>query len=258
MLLRIQSHLHYTTAQPCSVLLQIEAAQDAHQTIQSSSITLSDDNIIDGQDGVGTRRWVQSGTTFQCDYNAVVQVNRPTSPLRSLVRDPLHSLPADATSYLMSSRYCQPESFFNIVGTQFGDLTGGLRIAAIAAWIKDNFTYDITASNAQTTAADSLAQKAGVCRDYAHVLIAMARASAIPARFVSCYAPDVTPQDFHAVSEVYLGGAWHIVDPTGMADPAKTIRIGVGRDAADVSFMTSFGWMDFVSQTVNVSEIDAN
>lgn len=256
MLLRVQSHLHYTTAQPCSVLLQIEAAQDAHQVIQSSNITLTDTHLVDGQDGVGTRRWVQSGTDFLFDYNAVVQIDRPVSSLRDLTRAPLHLLPSDATAYLMPSRYCQPEPFFDIVGTQFGDLTGGLRIVAMSAWIKDNFIYDISASNAQTTAADSFVQKAGVCRDYAHVLIAMARASAIPARFVSCYAPDVSPQDFHAVSEVYLDGAWHIVDPTGMADPAKTVRIGVGLDAADVSFMMSFGWMNLVSQTVNICEID--
>lgn len=256
MLLRVQSHLHYTTAQPCSVLLQIEAAQDAHQTVQSSSITLANDNVIDGQDGVGTRRWVQSDTTFDCDYTAVVQISRQVRPLYDLARGPLHALPPDATSYLMASRYCQPEPFFDIVNTQFGELSGGARIVAMSNWIKTNFTYDISVSNAQTTAADSLAQKAGVCRDYAHVLIAMARASAIPARFVSCYAPDVSPQDFHAVTEVYLDGAWHIVDPTGMADPAKTIRIGVGHDAADVAFMTSFGWMNLVSQTVNVSQID--
>ena len=257
MLLRVQSHLHYTTTQPCSVLLQIEAAQDAHQTVQSSNITLTDSYLIEGQDGIGTRRWIQSGTDFLCDYNAVVEINRPEKPLRDLARDPLHLLPSDATAYLMPSRYCQPEPFFDFVGAQFGDLTGGLRIAAISAWIKDNFSYDISASNAQTTATDSFVQKAGVCRDYAHVLIAMARASAIPARFVSCYAPDVSPQDFHAVSEVYLDGAWHIVDPTGMTDPARTVHIGVGLDAADVSFMMSFGWMNLISQTVNVSEIDA-
>ena len=256
MLMRVQSHLHYTTAKPCSVLLQIEAAQDAHQNIQSSTITLDDDNIITGQDGVGTRRWIQSGSKFICDYDAVIQINRTVQPLHDLARGPLHALPSDATRYLMSSRYCQPEPFFHIVQTQFGDLSGGARIAAMSAWIEDTFSYDISASNAQTTATDSLAQKAGVCRDYAHVLIAMARASAIPARFVSCYAPNVTPQDFHAVSEVYLEGAWHIVDPTGMANPAKTIRIGVGYDAANTSFLTSFGWMNLMSQEVNVTEID--
>jgi len=80
----------------------------------------------------------------------------------------------------------------------------------------------------------------------------MARASTIPARFVSVYAPGVNPPDFHAVAEVYLDDAWHLVDPTGMADPASIARIGVGADAADVAFMSSFGTMMLRQQSVSV------
>ena len=93
-----------------------------------------------------------------------------------------------------------------------------------------------------------------MCRDYAHVLIALARASAIPARYASVYSPDVDPMDFHAVAEVYLAGGWHIVDPTGMTTPQRTAIIGVGRDATDVAFLTSFGDMIFKFQQVQVVE----
>ncbi|MEL6878390.1 MAG: transglutaminase-like domain-containing protein, partial [Pseudomonadota bacterium] len=96
-------------------------------------------------------------------------------------------------------------------------------------------------------------------RDYAHVLVAMARASVIPARYVACYAPDVTPQDFHAVAQVFLanpdapdGGKWHLVDATGMAKPSETVTIGVGRDASDVSFLTTFGPASFEHSEVRV------
>ncbi len=85
------------------------------------------------------------------------------------------------------------------------------------------------------------------------MLIALARAAAIPARFVSAYAPNVKPQDFHAVAEVYLDGAWHLVDPTGMARADEVVRIGVGLDAAEVSFLSSFGPMTLFSQTVGVT-----
>src|SRR5690606_20831739 len=102
-------------------------------------------------------------------------------------------------------------------------------------------------------------ERRGICRDYAHVLIALARASAIPARYVGAYAPGVDPPDFHALAEVFLadptiegGGAWYLVDPTGMADPAHTVKIGVGRDAADVSFMTVFGEAEFGDKAVSV------
>ena len=80
-----------------------------------------------------------------------------------------------------------------------------------------------------------------MCRDYAHVMITLVRAAGIPARMASVYALGVKPQDFHAVAEVYLGDTWHLVDPTGMAVAGSMARIGVGRDAADIAFMTSFG-----------------
>ncbi|MEP6868231.1 MAG: transglutaminase family protein, partial [Novosphingobium sp.] len=94
-----------------------------------------------------------------------------------------------------------------------------------------------------------------VCRDFAHLMITLARASEIPARFASVYGLGVTPQDFHAVAEVFLGGEWHLVDPTGMAEPSSIIRIGAGRDAADVPFLSSFGFATFIGQSVEVWEV---
>ena len=88
------------------------------------------------------------------------------------------------------------------------------------------------------------------------------RAAAIPARFASVYAPRVFPQDFHAVAEVFLhdpthgddnAGAWHMVDATGMAAPAEIAKIGIGRDAADVSFLTSYGYAEFLDMSIEVS-----
>ena len=87
------------------------------------------------------------------------------------------------------------------------------------------------------------------------MLIAFARAAGIPARFVSAYAPNVTPQDFHAVAEVYLEGGWHLIDATGMAQASDIARICVGRDAADASFMTSYGWMELREQSVDVRRV---
>jgi transglutaminase-like putative cysteine protease len=83
----------------------------------------------------------------------------------------------------------------------------------------------------------------------------MARASAIPARFASVYGLGVEPQDFHAVAEVFLDGAWHLVDATGMAKSEEMAKIGVGRDAADVSFLTSYGDAFMQSQSIRVSAI---
>ena len=254
----IQIHLQYAVVEPASLLLQIEAAQDETQTIEDSSLNVTTPvtwNVISGDDGVGQRRWGIIDGLFECSYHACVRVERPETPLSTLKASPIASLPGDVTPYLMPSRYCHPEAFFAFVPMQFGDASGGDLVAQMANWIENSFTYDNAASTGATTATDSFHAMAGVCRDYAHVLIAMARSVGIPARMASVYAPGVTPPDFHAVAEVYLDGAWHLVDPTGMAQPSAMVRVGVGRDAAEVSFMTSYGQMDLRTQSVAVSAI---
>lgn len=142
-------------------------------------------------------------------------------------------------------------------------MQGGARVALMRDWIASEIAYEPGSSTADTTALDTFVERRGVCRDFAHVMIAFARASAIPARYVSCFAPGVEPPDFHALAEVFLadparpgGGAWHMVDPTGMADPASTAKIGVGHDAADVSFMTVFGTADYGDHEVRVTPVD--
>ncbi|MDV3455787.1 transglutaminase family protein [Sphingomonas sp. HF-S4] len=96
-------------------------------------------------------------------------------------------------------------------------------------------------------------RREGVCRDYAHVMITLARAAGVPARIASVYALGVEPQDFHAVAEIFLGGEWHLVDATGMAEEGAMAKIGVGRDAADVSFLTVFGTAVMNGQSVKVA-----
>jgi transglutaminase-like putative cysteine protease len=110
-------------------------------------------------------------------------------------------------------------------------------------------------SNASTDALESFVSRQGVCRDFAHVLITLARASAIPARFVSVYAPSVLPQDFHAVAEVYLDDTWHLVDATGMAKGEEIAMIAVGRDATDTAFLTSYGDALLNRQTVQMAQV---
>ncbi|KIN74865.1 transglutaminase-like domain-containing protein [Sulfitobacter guttiformis] len=254
----IRTHLSYAATQPCDLLLQIEAMQDAVQRIVHSEISFDPVSVhhnIEGEQGLGTRKWIEAGPDFDCHYQAQVEVTRNNGSLATLLQTPRTQIPANVVQYLMPSRYCHSELFLDFVSSEFGDSQGGVLVEAMRNWINTNFTYDNGASNAGTTASDSFQSLAGVCRDYAHVMIAFARAAGIPARFVSVYAPDVVPQDFHAVVEVYLDGGWHLLDPTGMAKPSDMVRICVGRDAADASFMTSYGWMDLRKQTVEVHRI---
>jgi len=242
------------------MLLQIEATSDATQQCRETRFALgasATDLVIAGEGGIGSRRWIKVDRLFECQYETKVEVTRLGVPMKKLRETPRMQIPAEVIQYLMPSRYCHSELFLDFVSNQFADLTGGVLIAAMASWITKNFTYDSNASFMGATATDSFASQAGVCRDYAHVLISFSRVAGIPARFVSVYAPDVIPQDFHAVAEVYLEGDWHIVDPTGMANPQDMARISVGRDAADTSFLTSYGWISLREQSVEVKRISA-
>jgi len=258
MRLSVQTQLSYAAAQPCDILLQIEAASDAEQFCHNSQLNfdpLSTDKEISGEECSGPRRWVKAGPNFECRYEALFEVSREIPAWENLAQTAWMHIPSDVIKYLMPSRYCHSDQFLDFVSNQFLDLAGGGLVLAMNNWINQNFTYDNNDSNVGTTATDSFGRLRGVCRDYAHVLISFARAAGIPARFVSVYAPNVVPQDFHAVVEVYLDGRWHLIDPTGMANAAQMVRICVGRDAADASFMTSYGRVDLKKQTVWVNEL---
>jgi transglutaminase-like putative cysteine protease len=128
----------------------------------------------------------------------------------------------------------------------FGNLPPGYsRVAAVVAWVQQQVRFQSNTSHSGTNALDTLRDRVGVCRDFAHLMIALCRAINIPARFTTGIDfgadPALGPPDFHAYVEVYLGHRWYIFDPSGTAIPMGFIRIGTGRDAADVSFATIFG-----------------
>lgn len=254
--LDVNVHLKYQLSAPTDLLLQIEIADLADQKLQSSKLDISEVAYfarVTADEGLGERIWLRTDGEFRCDYAARVIIDRPVLDIAALQAVPPHLLPADTVRYLLPSRYCPSDEFQSFVAAEFGNLEGGRRIAAMRDWVNQAFTYVPGSSNAQTTALDSFVQRRGVCRDYAHVMITLARASTIPARFASVYAPGVTPPDFHAVAEVYLEGTWHLVDATGMS-PADTIaRVGVGPDAAGVAFLNVFGQATLVNQSVSVT-----
>ena len=264
MSISISASFAFETAEPIDILLQFEAAAIPEQRLISARTTMSDAEHcarVSAGDDIGERIWLRVDGRFEVDYTSEVELDRLLSPVSSLKRVPPHELPAEAVKYLFDSRYCQADRMQSFVHDEFGHLTGGAQIMAMHNWISSNFTYTPGSSNASTTAVDSFIERRGVCRDYAHVMVTLARASAVPARFVSCFAPQVTPQDFHAVAEVFLsdpttpgGGAWYLIDATNMANAEDIVKIGVGRDAADVSFMTSFGPADFQCKEVAVTQ----
>lgn len=254
--LSITTRLEYDLTERADVLLQIEAAAGADQMIEHGQMLVSSDVplvTVPGEEAIGRRTWISAEGALTIEYHADVTVLRPALALDSLAATSPREWPALVIPYVFPSRYVESASFESFVTDSFGDLRGGALVAAQAAWIADNIRYCANSTKPDGTATTTFVERAGVCRDFAHLMAALARAGGIPARVVSVYAPDVVPQDFHAVVEVWLEGGWHLVDATGMARADEMVRIGVGRDATDIAFMTIFGTATMRQQSIEVS-----
>jgi transglutaminase-like putative cysteine protease len=256
MKLKISASLNYRLPEPVDLMLQIEAADGGGQRVIEATLDLGEPAQlarVPAASGVCEPVWLRAEGVLDAAYHARVAVDRPDVDLAALAAVPLHRLPASVVPYLNESRYCPSNKFHAFVERRFGELEGGAKVERMRDWIESRFTYVAGSSDAETGALDSFVERRGVCRDYAHVMIALARAARIPARMASVYALGVDPQDFHAVAEVYLADDWHMVDATGMTRPSESVRICVGRDAADIAFLTAYSAIEFVSQSVEVA-----
>lgn len=174
-------------------------------------------------------------------------------------------LPDEALASLVPSRYCQSDQLTDFAFAQFGgvfpDMSGVHRVRAITQWVHDHIGFDYGAASPATTAVDVLRDGHGVCRDFAHLGIALCRALNIPARYVFGYLPDIdvpdpgSPMDFCAWMEVYLGDRWYTFDPRNNEHRIGRTVIGRGRDAADVAMVTTFGNVGLGSMTVIAEEL---
>ena len=258
MRLKILANLDYHFPQPADVLLALEVAQMPDQQLVGDRLlvgTATPLTPVSGHQGIGRRIWTRGEGPFTVKYEATVDVMREVTDLSHVRSVPLGDLPGRVIHYLWPSRYCLPDRLKDFAVGQFGGLEGGARIMAMTEWTRSNLSYVPGCSDEQTNALDTFEQKQGICRDFAHVLISFARGLDIPARMVSAYAWKLDPPDFHAVAEVYLDGGWYLVDPTGLAPIEGMVRIAVGRDATDISFMTIFGTANLNSQSVTVERI---
>lgn len=256
--LTISSHLRYEVADPTSFAFSIVAARTPHQTVTHESIDIDGDipwKLVPY--GAGTHQLLRLTVDvgeLNVSYSATVIVDAVTGRPNDLEEVPFDEVPADVLPYLNPSRYCESDRLGNFAFRLFGEIPAGYdRVRAVSDWVQDNLVYESGSTDGSSSATDVLLQRAGVCRDFAHVGIALCRAIGVPARYVSGYGVDVDPQDFHGFFEAYIGTDWYLFDPTGMAKSNALVRIGYGRDAADAPFATLFGRADLVDKTVSVS-----
>ncbi|MWB97413.1 transglutaminase-like domain-containing protein [Agromyces seonyuensis] len=155
--------------------------------------------------------------------------------------------------YLRPSRYAESDALAPTAAAEFRGLAGSAELlAAVSSWVGTRLAYVSGSSQPTDGAERTLLARAGVCRDFAHLCVALLRASGVPARLVAVYAPGLDPMDFHAVAEAWVDGAWRVVDATTLAPRSSLVRIATGRDAADTAFLNVVsGRADLVSVEVN-------
>lgn len=147
----------------------------------------------------------------------------------------------DLIEYRRPSRYCESDTLFPTAQSEFAGVHGKDLLDAVSSWVGDRLTYVPGASQPTDGAVATMLARAGVCRDYAHLVVALLRALDIPARLASVYAPGLFPMDFHAVAEAYVDGAWHVVDATALAPRSSLVRIATGQDASETAFLSQHG-----------------
>ena len=261
---KLGCRLAYTVKADSAFIFNIEARQGRGQTVESERLTITPT--------LGPDRWTMAETgnryfrvnapagRLLVEYEAHVSLTSILEEPTQVREIPISQMPLSVFPHLYPSRYCQSDKLERFAQSTFGSLASGYyKVNGICNWIHDYVNYEGGVSDAMTSAFDTVTQRAGVCRDFAHLGIALCRTLGIPARYVSAYASRLSPPDFHAVFEAFLEGpdghAWYLFDATRMSDPAGIVRIGLGRDAADVAFCSPFGQVGFEKPEVWIEQV---
>lgn len=264
--IELQIELNYQIDfQGADFVFNIHVAQTASQTVSGEVLSLSqpiEPHIhVDPLTGNRYMRLRAEPGPLTVSYQATVDLVHHWADPSQLAEVPVHRLPPEVMGYIYPSRYCQSDRLIRLATREFGSMwQGHSRVQAIRDWVLSHVAFTSNSSNSSTSAVDTVIERAGICRDFAHLMIALCRAINIPARFVTGtdYGADpvLGPPDFHAYVEVYLGDRWYIFDPSGTAIPMGLVRLGTGRDAADVAFATIFGGVLSQAPFIRATAID--
>jgi transglutaminase-like putative cysteine protease len=263
--LRLSLELNYQVLEPGSdFIFNIHAAHTERQIVLDELLTLNQNlqTTVETDPTSGNRylRLRAAPGFLQVRYSATVDLLHYFAQPGQIAEVPVAMLPASVLGYIYPSRYCQSDRLYKLARHEFGQLMQGYsRVQFIRDWVLQRTTFAMNTSNSNTSAIDTLIDTAGVCRDFAHLIIALCRASNIPARFATGidYGADpiLGPTNFHAYVEVYLGGRWYIFDSSGTAIPMGFVRFGTGRDAADAAFATIFGSVTSTAPIISIEAI---
>jgi transglutaminase-like putative cysteine protease len=253
---KVGCELDYNVLSDSTIILNISAKENEAQQILDQKLDLNSDYELDKYIVPDTKntylRLIAPEGRLTISYQAIVDVRRSDEDnLSNILEIPPADIPLDIIHYLYPSRYCQSDRLMKLAQDEFGDCQPGYaRVQAICDWIYHQVSYISGSSDAHTSAYDTVIERAGVCRDFAHLGIAFCRALNIPARIISAYAWQLEPPDFHACFEAYLGNQWYLFDATRLAPTQSLVKIATGRDAADIAFATVFGAVELNNMDV--------
>lgn len=261
---RVTCELDYTLQDPASFLFALRCLKSGGQEILSESLVI--DPVVPVEEfhiSGGTNRFSRFKTLnpglLKVFYQAEVRTWQRISAVATLGSEAPGNLVPEAIPFLFPSRYCQSDRLRQQAQELFGNLKTTSEIAAaVSDWIFENVAYVTGSSSESCSAIETVNQRQGVCRDFAHLGIAFCRALNVPARYVACYAHQLSPPDFHACFEVLIGGSWHVFDATRLVPLNGLVRIATGRDAADAAVCTIFGNPELTRSVVSCECLDSN
>ncbi len=249
---RVGCRIVYETIQPTPILLTVRPRLENQQVMLQEQLSFRGkqgaEEFVDAQ-GNFTQRWVLQPGQTEIVHDALVQVSsHPDNIDLKTFYIPVQDIPSDILRYVLPSRYCDSDKILSFSAIQFGSLTNGVdRVIAICNWVQRNINYVTFSGRPDISASEVMARGYGVCRDFAHVAIALCRALNLPARYVTGHLPDIgcldpgSPMDFHAYFEVYLEHQWRVFDARFNAPRIGRVKIAHGVDAGEASFSTTFG-----------------
>ncbi|MDR3663519.1 MAG: transglutaminase family protein [Mycobacterium sp.] len=218
-----------------STTLEFQIAVAPHpgaEVVESLSFMLNGNAIqpheIRGAHGTRIHTFDSSPGNVAVHYSATIDGHSDPAPVGEY----------DKTLYLRPSRYVEADRLYGFAAAEFGQYSDAATLLEkISYWVGFRLNYVPGSSDPIDGAVDTLLAGRGVCRDYAHLVVALLRAAKVPARLVAVYAPGCIPMDFHTVAEALVEGQWRVVDATGLAPRQSLVRIATGRDAADIAFL---------------------
>jgi transglutaminase-like putative cysteine protease len=260
----VASTLNYAVAQPSTLILNVHAQRTPSQIVVDEQFTVQptvkvEELAADVRENRFIRIETGNAKNLTIAYKATVDCEHHLVTADQLNAVPVGKMDPRLIPYLFPSRYCQSDQLGRLAWDKFGKIENPYqKVVAIADWVYRNMDYLPGSTNASTSAYDTVIQRAGVCRDFAHLGIALCRALTIPARYFTAYAFDLQPPDFHAIFEAYIGNRWVLFDATRLVPLNGVVRIGSGRDAADAAVATIFGRVNCTSMSVSCTHADNN